>query len=80
MARFLFAPIACSGHINPELPIAEELVRRGHEVFWYTSSRFEQEVRRIGAEYVPYTKGVPLEEGQIDRQFPERVKLKVCRR
>jgi MGT family glycosyltransferase len=76
MARFLFAPIAASGHVNPATPIAAELVRRGQEVRWYTSPRFERKVRDAGARYVPYTKGIPLREGEIDQQFPERVKLK----
>lgn len=76
MARFLFSPVAATGHINPGLPIAAELVRRGHQVRWYTSPRFEQKVRSVGAHYVPYVKGIALEEGRIDEQFPERVKLK----
>ena len=76
MARFLFAPVAATGHINPGLPIAAELVHRRHEVRWYTSPRFEQKIRSVGAQYVPYAKGIALQEGQIDQQFPERVKLK----
>src|SRR5579871_810639 len=76
MARFLFAPVAATGHVNPGLPIAAELVRRGHEVRWYTTPRFEEKVCSVGAQYVPYTRAFALEEGRIDEQFPERVKLK----
>jgi MGT family glycosyltransferase len=76
MARFLFAPVAATGHVNPGLPIAAELVRRGHEVRWYTTPRFEQKVRSVGARYVPYVKAFALEEGRINEQFPERVKLR----
>ncbi len=76
MARFLFCPIASTGHVNPGLALAAELIRRGHNVRWYTSARFEQKVRSVGAGYVPFTKGVALEEGQIDEQLPGRTKLK----
>ncbi|MCW3055187.1 MAG: hypothetical protein JWN14_4357 [Chthonomonadales bacterium] len=76
MARFLFAPVAATGHVNPGLPIAAELVRRGHEVRWYSTPRFEQKIRNVGARYVPYVKAFALEEGRINEQFPERVKLK----
>jgi MGT family glycosyltransferase len=76
MSRFLFAPVAATGHVNPGLPIAAELVRRGHEVRWYTTSKFEQKVRSVGAQFVPYARAYALEEGRINEQFPERVKLK----
>lgn len=32
MARFLIATIPFTGHVNPALPIARELVARGHDV------------------------------------------------
>jgi UDP:flavonoid glycosyltransferase YjiC (YdhE family) len=76
MSRFLFAPIAVTGHVSPGLPIAAELVRRGHEVRWYTTPRFEQKVQSVGAEYVPYVKAKILDEGRLNEQFPERAKLK----
>lgn len=76
MSRFLFAPVAATGHVAPGLPIAAELVRRGHEVRWYTAPRFEKKVQSVGAQYVPYIKATPMEEGRINEQFPERAKLK----
>ncbi len=66
MARFLLAPVAATGHVNPGLPIAAEPLRRGHEVRWYTSPRFERKVKGVGAHYVPYVKGIELQEGRID--------------
>jgi UDP:flavonoid glycosyltransferase YjiC (YdhE family) len=52
MARILFTANPASGHIRPGLPIARELVARGHEVAWYTSERFADLVERTGARHV----------------------------
>lgn len=40
MARVLIATTPASGHINPVLPVARELMRRGHDVHWYTGEKF----------------------------------------
>ena len=34
MARFLFVVPPFAGHVNPTIPVAAELVSRGHEVAW----------------------------------------------
>lgn len=34
MARFLFVVPPFAGHVNPTIPVAAELTRRGHEVAW----------------------------------------------
>ncbi|WP_110240537.1 glycosyltransferase [Nocardioides gilvus] len=34
MARFLFVVPPFAGHVNPTIPVAAELERRGHEVAW----------------------------------------------
>ena len=44
MARFLFASVGASGHVNPTLSVTAELVRRGHEVGFGTSRHLERTV------------------------------------
>src|SRR5690606_26667532 len=34
MSRFLFVVPPFAGHVNPTIPVAAELERRGHEVAW----------------------------------------------
>jgi MGT family glycosyltransferase len=51
--RVLFTTMPIPGHVRPGLPIARELVRRGHEVSWYTGRAFERSVDRVGASFVP---------------------------
>lgn len=41
MAKFLICTISEIGHVSPALPIARELVDRGHQVYWYTSGKFQ---------------------------------------
>jgi len=49
--RFVFFSIPQHGHINPTLPIARELLARGHSVVYYLTDDFEGMVRAAGAEF-----------------------------
>jgi UDP:flavonoid glycosyltransferase YjiC (YdhE family) len=57
MARFLIGTIPLVGHVNPALPIARQLIERGHEVWWYTGKNFQSKVEATGARYVPMLAG-----------------------
>jgi MGT family glycosyltransferase len=76
VARILFAANPVSGHVRPGLPIARELVARGHEVAWYTSARFADLVERTGARHVGFTAGLEYDEADLDAAFPERSSVK----
>lgn len=54
MAHVAFFVIPFTGHVNPTLAVAAELVARGHRVSYTTSAEFADRVRRAGAEAVPY--------------------------
>ena len=54
MTRFLLAAMPAAGHIGPLLPIARELVRRGHDVAWYSGSQVRDNVEATGARYLPH--------------------------
>ncbi len=69
--RYLFAPFPVTGHVNPGLPIARELVRRGHDVRWYSTVRFKRVIENIGARWVPLRNAIPIDEEQFD-MWPER--------
>lgn len=53
MARFLLGTIPVIGHVNPAVPIVRELVKRGHEVCWYTGQAFQATVEKTGARFAP---------------------------
>jgi MGT family glycosyltransferase len=43
-----------SGHINPTLPVAEELRRRGHRVYYYATEPFRAKVEQTGSRFRSY--------------------------
>ncbi len=43
-----------AGHTNPTLPLAEMLVRRGHEVSYINSEEYRERIEKTGAQFVPY--------------------------
>lgn len=46
--NILFTVIAAAGHLNPTLPIAQELQRRGHEVVYATGSDMITTLQNLG--------------------------------
>ncbi|HKR64540.1 MAG TPA: nucleotide disphospho-sugar-binding domain-containing protein [Thermoanaerobaculia bacterium] len=60
-----------TGHVNPGLPIARELVRRGHDVRWYAPPRYKRAIESIGARWVPFAHAMPLDDERIE-SLPDR--------
>jgi len=74
MTRFLFASMAAHGHVGPLLPVAGELLFRGHEVVWYTGVKVRSKVEATGARYLPHVQARDVD--AFDVEFPERVSKK----
>ncbi|WP_322778115.1 glycosyltransferase [Frankia sp. Cas4] len=53
LAHVLIATTPADGHVNPVLPIARHLTRRGHEVRWYTGQAYRDKVAEVGATHEP---------------------------
>lgn len=75
MSKFLIATMAIPGHVAPFAPVARELVRRGHEVVWYSSKFFKSKIEATGARFVPITSALDYGDNEYNRYFPERAKL-----
>ena len=52
--KILMINLPFSGHTNPTLPLAEELVGRGHKVTYINSLQFKEAIERTGAEFIQY--------------------------
>ena len=52
MSRIFFFCIPAWGHTNPTIPVVEELVKRGHEVRYYSFEMFREKIEAAGAEFV----------------------------
>ncbi|MEU8385280.1 macrolide family glycosyltransferase [Streptosporangium sp. NPDC048865] len=68
MANIAFFAPAASGHVNPTLGLAAELVRRGHRVTYATTAAYAGRVAETGAEVVPVTS---TWEGRDDIEVPQ---------
>lgn len=56
--HFGFVNVPAVGHVNPTLPLVEELVRRGHRVSYATGPSMLARVEAVGAEPVPLPIGL----------------------
>ena len=72
MADILIATTPVPGHVHPLLPIARELVIRGHAVRWYTGRRFAPTVERVGAEHHAMAPDLDRATGPLDVAHPDR--------
>ncbi len=54
MAKYIFLNMPGWGHVNPTLAVAQELVKRGHDVSYYLTEEFRETVEATGAVFQPY--------------------------
>ncbi len=52
MSKIVFFCIPAHGHTNPTLGIVDELVKRGHEVIYYSYTQFKEKIESMGAKFV----------------------------
>jgi MGT family glycosyltransferase len=76
MTRFLFASMPAAGHIGPLVPLAIELIARGHSIAWYTGDEYRDKVEATGAKFYPHVHAPDRDVSELDAEFPERAKLK----
>lgn len=76
MARFLIGTMPYAGHVRPLVPIAAELVDRGHEVTWYTGAKYRGPVEATGARFAAPAEGLDYDDEAIDEVFPDRIRKK----
>ena len=72
--HFAFVNVPASGHINPTVPLVEELVARGHRVSYATGASRVEQVRAAGAEPVELPTEMPQHPPGSGFEFtPERM-------
>ncbi len=54
MSTYIFFNVPTTGHVDPTLPVAAELVQRGHEVTYFLTEAYRERVEATGATYRPY--------------------------
>jgi hypothetical protein len=62
LANIVFLSVPAYGHLNPVLPIARELVRRGHAVTIFDEPPFADRIEATGARFVAYPPAMSMED------------------
>ena len=75
MSTYLVTCTPAHGHVSPLLVIARHLVDSGHRVRFLTSSRYTEQVRATGAEFIALPAAADVDLDHPDRDFPERAGL-----
>lgn len=52
--NILMVNVPFSGHVNPTLPLAKELVSRGHNVSYILTNEWKERIEATGAKFIPY--------------------------
>lgn len=76
MSRFLVATYPSPGHVAPTAAVVRELADRGHDVRWYTGSRFAEVVADSGARFCPMADSLDWDYNDLNSSFPGRADLK----
>lgn len=54
MSKIVFVSIPAHGHVNPTVPVVQELVRRGDEVLYCNNEEFRPQIEQTGATFRAY--------------------------
>lgn len=52
MSKIAFFNIPAHGHTNPTLEVVKELIKRGHEVWYYSYDIMKEKIEATGAKYI----------------------------
>ena len=54
MNKIIYLNIPAFGHVNPTLPVVQELAKRGEQVIYYNTDEFRPQIERTGATFRAY--------------------------
>jgi UDP:flavonoid glycosyltransferase YjiC (YdhE family) len=74
--KILLASLAIDGHFNPLTGIGKRLQASGHDVAWYTGSRYESKLAELGIPHFPFQRAVEHTPENLNVLYPERAPLK----
>src|SRR5690625_7570656 len=69
MSKIAFFSIPAHGHTNPTIPVVEELVKRGHQVWYYSFLEFQEKIEAAGASFIACDEYLPqISQKELDRK------------
>jgi MGT family glycosyltransferase len=76
VSRFLVVTVPVPAHTRNALPVAARLVERGHEVLWFASRRFHDDVAAVGATPVSFGRTRDFDGERLLEEFPQLAGLR----
>jgi MGT family glycosyltransferase len=64
MARVWIYNIPYHGHVNPTLPLVQEIIRRGDDVTYYSTPTFAEKIKSTGANFRAYGNSTAFEQAR----------------
>ncbi len=68
MSKIVFFSIPAYGHTNPTIAVVDELVKRGHEVWYYSFYEFQEKIENAGAKFIPCDDYLPELTPKIEKK------------
>ncbi len=68
MSKIVFFSIPAHGHTNPTIAVVDELVKRGHEVWYYSFYEFQKKIENAGAKFIPCDNYLPKLTPDIEKK------------
>lgn len=68
MSKIVFFNIPAHGHTNPTIAVVSELVRRGHEVWYYSFNEFKEKIEGTGAKFISCDEYLPEFTPEIEKK------------
>lgn len=69
MSKIVFFSIPAHGHTNPTIPVVAELVKRGHDVWYYSFQDFQEKIEAAGARFIACDDFLPdISEEELERK------------
>jgi MGT family glycosyltransferase len=66
MSKIIYLTPPAHGHVNPTLPVVQQLIQRGEQILYYNTEEFRPQVERTGASFRAYPKS-DLTSAEISR-------------
>ncbi|XQY92239.1 macrolide family glycosyltransferase [Metabacillus sp. HB246100] len=69
MSKIIFFSIPAHGHTNPTIPVVNELVQQGHQVWYYSFYEFQEKIEHTGAKFIACDEYLPpINERELERK------------
>ncbi|MBD8071626.1 macrolide family glycosyltransferase [Bacillus sp. PS06] len=69
MSKIVFFSLPAHGHTNPTIPVVAELIKRGHQVWYYSFLEFKDKIEGSGATFIACDEFLPkVAQDELDRK------------